>query len=245
MLKNASALSRGRGQRIRTSVAPDCGLDGAARLSGQLDLDRRPRQGGFNGAPDVAEVGTLLRREHPGDGGRTIHGEGAGAYDDRHLAATPLHLAEESHSIEVRHAEVEDDDVGPHTIEGGQGVESVDRLEDFEVALEAHPVQCPPSRIIVDEEHLCHGGSTSWRLAIASRRPRQEVRLCGYLEGCSHLVASKAAMIRMTPSTREHSFSPGAGGCRGGASSSTGWDGGGRGAPPPPACSSPSSRARA
>src|SRR5215471_42856 len=56
----------------------------------------------------------------------------------------------------MRHAEIENDDVGPNTIERGQGIEPIHRLEDLEVTLETHPVQRAPCRIVVNEEHLRH-----------------------------------------------------------------------------------------
>jgi hypothetical protein len=56
----------------------------------------------------------------------------------------------------VRHPEVEHDDIRPHPVEGSQRVEPVHRLKDLEVALEGHPVESPPSRIVVDHEHLHH-----------------------------------------------------------------------------------------
>src|SRR5213593_2497483 len=157
MLKSASALGRGSSQPIRTSVAPDRGFERAATLASQLDLDLRLRESSLDGAPDIAEVRTLLRREHARDRRWTIRGESSGAYDHGHLAPAPLHLTEKSHSVEVRHAEVKDDDVGSDTIEGSQGVEPIDRLEHFEVPLETHPVESAPRRIVVNQQHLCHG----------------------------------------------------------------------------------------
>jgi len=56
----------------------------------------------------------------------------------------------------VRHAEVKDDNVGSDTIKGSQSVEPIDRLEYFEVPLETHPVESPPRRVVVNEQHLCH-----------------------------------------------------------------------------------------
>src|SRR5438132_836272 len=86
----------------------------------------------------------------------TCHGEGARADHDGILDAAPIELAQEPDAVEVRHAQVEHDDVGLHALQGRQRVETVHGFEDLEVALEAHPVQRSPRGVIVHHEHPRH-----------------------------------------------------------------------------------------
>ena len=66
---------------------------------------------------------------------------------------------DEIEAVHARHPEVEHDHVGIDGIEDGEPVLAVDSLEDLELALEGHPVQGPPGRIVVYHEHGRHWDS--------------------------------------------------------------------------------------
>src|SRR5438132_13080741 len=111
-MKSASALGRNRGgesygiSRARLSLRP-CGA--AAHRPHSL---RRPEAGPLRArsrcpaCPAISEPGR--HREWWG----AFHGEGARADYDGNLDAAPIELAQEPDAVEVRHAQVEHDDVG-------------------------------------------------------------------------------------------------------------------------------------
>src|SRR6266849_3098017 len=72
---------------------------------------------------------------------------------------------DEIHPVHPRHPEVQDDHVGPDGTQYGQCLVPVGGLEQVELALKSHPVEIPPSGIVVNEQYAGHGGHLRARVS--------------------------------------------------------------------------------